>query len=892
MIRNPATEGWQDRVARISTAAELAAALRSLLTVCDLRYADLARLAKQLPPSGDRARTLPTSTICDLLRTGRPRREALVTFLTCCGVPSAEQAGWIEARVRIEGADGPPPRGAVRVADMDARTWGVHAAITAEGTAPDSMPAYVMRDFDLGPDGLRARLQRLAQLGGFLLLLGGSSVGKTRSVFEALRATLPGWWIVHPRDGAELQSLADRPRANFVVWLDELQDLLEVPDGLDADLARRLMTGKSPMVLVGTLWPDRYGLYSALPTYGADDPYAHHRQLLKLADVLVVDDAFTDAERERATELASDDPRLKLALESREYGVTQTLAGAPQLIRRWNAAADPYCRALMAATIDVSRLGARAPLAETLLRSLTPAYCTDPERAAAPADWFAHALHYTTAVLHGATSVLVPAVSHQSDSMGAADGYRLADFLLQHAGRARRTVIPPESAWSAYAAAVTSPTDLMNLGRSAENRALRRHAEILYRQASHLGSRSAAGHLSCLLSNQQRYDEAAELDTELESYSDVEAEEETEDFSDGVDIGEHSVSQIGGMWAIIPEDGRDVIDELRYRAEQGAGYVRPALALMLLEKGRLDEAEEVIREALQDPDEATRHMISPYLVDLRRRQGRLADATAVLQNEHRAAGWHDRVLLAEILEEQGRYPEAEETLRPAEDDESVNDDREAWSAFLERRGRLDEAEAVLRGTHSDWGFPSSELPAYLERHDRADDAHAARLAAALDQPCHWNDFFGIPSDDPRATRMETDLHKALNEGGSPRLWHALAQLYNDTGQPDKALTAARAAIAAGDANAGDLVGKILAARGEDDAAVNAWRAATASGHGASTASWAMHLIGRGQNEQGQRLSRYGLTADGSIAQCWWSAEPPSQSEPTVAELLDYRQHLR
>jgi hypothetical protein len=34
--------------------------------------------------------------------------------------------------------------------------------------------------------------------GGLVLLTGGSSVGKTRSMYEAAGALRPDWWLVHP----------------------------------------------------------------------------------------------------------------------------------------------------------------------------------------------------------------------------------------------------------------------------------------------------------------------------------------------------------------------------------------------------------------------------------------------------------------------------------------------------------------------------------------------------------------------------------------------------------------------------------------------------------------------------------------------------------------------
>ena len=54
-----------------------------------------------------------------------------------------------------------------------------------------------------GP-GWRPRRER----GGFVLLVGGSSVGKTRCAVEAVKALLPDWWLVHPAGPAEVAALA------------------------------------------------------------------------------------------------------------------------------------------------------------------------------------------------------------------------------------------------------------------------------------------------------------------------------------------------------------------------------------------------------------------------------------------------------------------------------------------------------------------------------------------------------------------------------------------------------------------------------------------------------------------------------------------------------------
>src|SRR5208337_2974969 len=108
--------------------------------------------------------------------------------------------------------------------------------------------------------------------GGFVLLVGGSSVGKTRSAAEAVRALLPEWWLVYPAGPDQVAALAQVPSPRTVVWLDELQDYLDGEHGLDGAVVRALLNAPDPAVIIGTLWPDRYAAYTTLPTPGGPDP--------------------------------------------------------------------------------------------------------------------------------------------------------------------------------------------------------------------------------------------------------------------------------------------------------------------------------------------------------------------------------------------------------------------------------------------------------------------------------------------------------------------------------------------------------------------------------------------------------------------------------------------
>ena len=141
--------------------------------------------------------------------------------------------------------------------------------------------------------------------GGFVLLVGGSSVGKTRCAVEAVKALLPEWWLVHPAGPAEVTALAQAPPPRTVVWLDELQRYLDGEHGLTGGVVRALLSAPHPVVIIGTLWPDRYHAYTAVPAPGGPDPRAREREVLDLAAVIRIDPEFSPAEQDRARAAAA-----------------------------------------------------------------------------------------------------------------------------------------------------------------------------------------------------------------------------------------------------------------------------------------------------------------------------------------------------------------------------------------------------------------------------------------------------------------------------------------------------------------------------------------------------------------------------------------------------------
>src|SRR5262249_12998274 len=160
-----------------------------------------------------------------------------------------------------------------RADEADPRRLGVHSAISVPGVPDEAPPGYVLRDVDVDEQGIRVKVARAAERGGFILLVGGSSVGKTRCAVEAVTTVLPDWWLVYPAGPGEIAALAKAPSPRVVVWLDELQRYLDGEDGLTGAVVRALLNPPHPAVIIGTLWPDRYTVYATNPAAGGPDPH-------------------------------------------------------------------------------------------------------------------------------------------------------------------------------------------------------------------------------------------------------------------------------------------------------------------------------------------------------------------------------------------------------------------------------------------------------------------------------------------------------------------------------------------------------------------------------------------------------------------------------------------
>ncbi|MGW7199557.1 hypothetical protein [Streptomyces chryseus] len=145
------------------------------------------------------------------------------------------------------------------------------------------------------------------------VLVGGSSTGKTRTCWEALRLLHePGepWRLWHPdptQSDAVLTELANLA-PHTVVWLNEAHFYLSsTPTGEKVASGLRALlhdSRRAPVLVLATLWP---GHWQTLTTRVDPDLHGQARQLLD-SHKIKVPERFTDADLSALTRTAGRDP--------------------------------------------------------------------------------------------------------------------------------------------------------------------------------------------------------------------------------------------------------------------------------------------------------------------------------------------------------------------------------------------------------------------------------------------------------------------------------------------------------------------------------------------------------------------------------------------------------
>ncbi len=408
------------------------------------------------------------------------------------------------------------------IGEWDPHDLEVHpAGYSPVAGAPDApgkrvLSGYVRREHDQ----VLAEAVRDATAGRsrILILVGSSSTGKTRACWEAVQPLADqGWRLWHPFDPTRAEAALDelhQVRPCTVVWLNEAQHYLgdrTVGEQVAAAVHHLLVSPeRKPVLVLGTLWPEYARQYTALPTPGTDDPYSRARELLT-GHTLSIPESFDGPALTAAVALAeSGDLLLADALTRTGSGtegrVTQDLAGAPELLRRFRYASPP-ARALLEAAMDARRLGVGLHLPQAFLTDAAPDYVGQHDYDQLTDDWAEAAYAELAAPVHGRQAPrrrTTPRPPRRPPTPSTAPPFlqvagpvfRLADYLEQHGRITRKSLCPPASFWHAAHTHLTHPDDLDNLAREASVRHRLQWAHHLQHRAADRGSANALAQLA------------------------------------------------------------------------------------------------------------------------------------------------------------------------------------------------------------------------------------------------------------------------------------------------------------------------------------------------------------------------------------------------------------
>ena len=398
------------------------------------------------------------------------------------------------------------------ISSRNAHDLGVHPAAWASDENPGNagLTPYLRRGHDVKLDDL---IKRAADGGPsvFAVLVGSSTTGKTRALFEALNRnpSVRNWPLYHPVDAKELIVLVMQQRIvpGSVLWLDETQRYLYGKSGPEAArLIMRLVTATARIIVVGTMWLD---YWHDLTRKGAPgDPNAAARDLLDRPERRIdVVDHLEQAQILELTTVGGGDQRVVSAVAAAgvDGQVIQNLTGGPELLARYvyGGLFNPAEHALITAALDIRRLGHQSPLSSQFLATAADGYIGDRERPD-PQSWIS-----TLAALadgertdaHGSTTAvrtLTALIAHRA--RGQIDPYyEPNDFLDQHTRKLRQACLGPEALWDALVTWTVDPRDLYRLGDAAERRGLYKHAAQLWLRATACGDASSAVRLTWLV---------------------------------------------------------------------------------------------------------------------------------------------------------------------------------------------------------------------------------------------------------------------------------------------------------------------------------------------------------------------------------------------------------
>jgi TPR repeat protein len=732
-----------------------------------------------------------------------------------------------------------------RVSEVEDRALlGIHSAIPLMGEEPtlsQEFPLYVSRDVD---HNLEEWIANHRVSGGLLLLVGPAAAGKTRTAYELVQRTLGDWRLFMPANAAQITEfiMSTDDNDDVVVWLNDIQNFFG-PDGLTSAIVRRMLADTRSVILIGTIWPDRYEALTELSS-GSEpaDPNRDAREILgMLADRRDLPSEFTAAEFQRARALAHQDPRLAEALRNTGRGkLAAMLAAAPELVRRWVTGTNQQGAAIISAAVFARLCGHPELLPATVLESLADCFLTSERRAQLTSgSWLPDAIEWVQRPVRGNVAPLIP----QSEAIGRIDGYLVSDVLVQHGiGDPRITgQLDSETTWLRLIDAA-SPSACAYVAAAALVRPGPQGAfEEATRKSAIAGNIQSMVNMGILL------------------YESGDTAEAHEWFAKATATN-HPVS-LTSVGRILTQGGEQAEAEamLRKAADMGFAPAMDALSDLLQERGDAIEAESWLRRAAATGYPPAVNSLGMLL----HFRGEKLEAEDLVRKAAEAGYLQAVAFLGVLLSERGDTPEAEVWLRLAARFGHPIAMTELGSLLL-RRGETAEAEEWWRRSAAvEEPRAMTYLGTLLKEHGQVAEAETLwRTAADAGSQMSTHNMGMLSYERGNIAEAEGWLRKAA-EAGQVESMGLLAVVLNDRGENREAEEWLRKSAEAGSVGAMLILASQLTERGETAEAERWWREAADLGNTDAMRMMGSLLYERGEMEEAEYMWRRATEA-GSI----------------------------
>lgn len=649
------------------------------------------------------------------------------------------------------------------------------------------VPAYLPRDVDRRLDDALA--QALDGDGRWMVVLcGPSKVGKSRSLYEALRRRdlkNGDLLLVTPTDGEAVRSLLNPAEARArevatraVVWLDDLETYAAEGVGLSF-----LQEGhrRSSVVFAAT-----YGGKGSERTRELGDA-----DLAVLTDTLLqhANQVSMGATSPHELQRLPADVSRRTLREIERHGLPAVMVAGPSLERKLmtqrHTIGDPEApegAAVARAVIDWARCGRTDPIPDETLRKLWPYYL--PAGVEAAEDRFASGLEWALRPVSGTIS-LVQQVK----------GYLPFDYVVRFVTESDNPPPPQEATWY-EAIRSANPRQALGVGIQVDALGVREDLAITVMRTVSESSESEIAGIA-----------AFNLGVLLERRGELEDAEVA--FRRADELGDGSGSN--NLGTLLKKRGEVAEAEAAFRRaeERGSHAGANNLGVILEQRGDLDGAQELYERADEDGSARGASNLGVLLEESERPEEAMSAYRRASERGFGAGSFNLCLLLESLGDEEG----SDAALRRADEQGDVDAAFNLGLKLLDQ-DELKGAEAAFRRA-SERGDARGTYNLGVMLKERGETAGAEAAFRLGDEEgdagCAYNLGFLLWEQDD-LEGAEAALRRS-DQRGNPEAAAALAEVIAVNGTLDQVEEALRRAMSGGHGGAASNLGVLLAATG-------------------------------------------------------------------------------